>query len=262
MSKTKNTPENTNGPEVDTKSSSAVLPPRRNVTIGYGGTKYSIPTLALLAMLSAILAPTVMYSINLTNPTSAELLIAVCIALFSSILALWILDITAVLPFRAGWVSKSIWGTAIVSILGTSVGVYKNSFSMHAHPFEGKWEISIWRPMDGELVDRRELVLMYSSSAETYWGFSDAREISEQLIELDQSANDEKENAERKILWIEVVRLDIDGAILELRIHDQTTDDYVRIDELKIAPRRTRIDGSSGTGQTVGSYHIELTRPK
>ena len=94
-------------------------------------------------MLAGILIPSVVYSLNLKDPTPAELLIAICIALFSSVLFLWILDATSVLRFRSEWIGKSIYGAAIASIIGTSVAVYSDAFSERKYPYEGRWEISI-----------------------------------------------------------------------------------------------------------------------
>ena len=79
----------------NTVSAKTARPPVDAIRVG--GTRYQIPTLALGAMLVAILAPTVMYSTNLRGPTPAELLIAICIAMFSGVLSLWVLDITDIL---------------------------------------------------------------------------------------------------------------------------------------------------------------------
>ena len=90
--------------------------------------KKNIPEMALLLMLAGILLPTALYSFRLQSPSAPELLVAVSVALFASVLFLWILDATDIMPFRAPWISKSVYGAAIVSILGTSVAVYKDYF--------------------------------------------------------------------------------------------------------------------------------------
>jgi hypothetical protein len=62
-----------------------------------------VPELALSLMLMGILVPTALYSFKLasSSPTPADLLVAVCIALFASVLFLWIMDATDILPFKA-----------------------------------------------------------------------------------------------------------------------------------------------------------------
>lgn len=59
------------------------------------------------------------------------------IGCFLGVMVLWILDVTDMLLFRSAWVGRSIWLAAIASILGTSVGVYKDAFTEYARPFEG-----------------------------------------------------------------------------------------------------------------------------
>lgn len=91
-------------------------------------TRKKVTEMALLLMLVGILLPAASYSVRLTHPTPSDLLVAISVALFSSVLFLWILDATSLLTFRAAWMSKAIYGAAIVSVLGTSVGVYKDYF--------------------------------------------------------------------------------------------------------------------------------------
>jgi hypothetical protein len=140
-----------------------------------GNTQYSLPNVALLFMLAGILIPSVVYSLNLKDPTPAELLIAICIALFSSVLFLWILDATSVLRFRSEWIGKSIYGAAIASIIGTSVAVYSDAFSERKYPYEGRWEISISSKESGSYIAKHIAAIVYSQTAETYWGYSDFR---------------------------------------------------------------------------------------
>ena len=109
------------------------------MNIKIGQQTFSIPSIALSLMLAAILVPSVNYSMNLYNPSAAELLVAISISLFSSVLFLWILDATSILKFRSEWISKSIYGAAIVSVIGTSVGVYKDYFDQNKYPYSGKW---------------------------------------------------------------------------------------------------------------------------
>src|SRR5436309_1899649 len=97
------------------------------LTIKFAGQKVTITTIAFFLMLGGILLPTAKYAFALREPTPAQLLVAVCMAMFSAVLFLWILDATEILPFRAAWVSKSVYGAAIVSVLGTSVAVYRDA---------------------------------------------------------------------------------------------------------------------------------------
>jgi hypothetical protein len=143
-----------------------------NWNVDIGGKSYSIPVLALSLMLAAILLPALKYSLMLNNPTAAELLVAISISLFASVLFLWILDATSVLPFRSEWISKSIYGAAIVSVLGTSVGVYSDYFKDRKYPYEGEWIVSTTMPGFPTPVTELSAVLTYSKQAETYWGYS------------------------------------------------------------------------------------------
>jgi len=133
-----------------------------------------VPGIALTLMLIGILLPTAFYSFRLSqsSPTAADLLIAVCIALFSSVLFLWIMDATNILPFRAEWISKSVYGAAIVSILGTSVGVYKNFFDSSKYPFDGAWQVVLISNADPTRPTEFQVVLTYSKSGGKYWGYS------------------------------------------------------------------------------------------
>ena len=143
-------------------------------TINLIGQTFSISTLALLLMLVGILLPSVNYSIRLKNPTPAQLLIAVCIALFSSVVFLWILDATSILKFQSECISKSIYGAAISSVLGTSVAVYKDAFKTRKYTFEGAWRFSLEvLNDDNNLIIDYIVVLTYSTSAEMYWGYSE-----------------------------------------------------------------------------------------
>jgi len=153
-----------------------------NMLVKVGATQYSLSNVALLLMLIGVLIPSVIYSIQLKNPTPAELLIAISIALFSSVLFLWIMDATSVLRFRAEWVSKSIYGAAIVSILGTSVAVYNNAFTERKYPFEGRWELSITLVEETKSLIRHSAVIIFSEAAQTYWGYSDYKSKNSNII--------------------------------------------------------------------------------
>src|SRR5262245_15629818 len=123
-----------------------------------------IPGKAFSLMLAGILMPTALYSFRLAqaSPTPADLLVAVCIALFSGVLFLWIMDATNILQFRAAWISKSVYSAAIVSVLGTSVGVYKDYFNVRKYPYEGAWQVTLTSTENSMHPTEFPVVLAYS----------------------------------------------------------------------------------------------------
>ncbi|WP_342644885.1 hypothetical protein [Mucilaginibacter sp. CSA2-8R] len=137
--------------------------------------KAALPTFALFLMLASILFPAVNNSMKLENPTASQLLITICVSLFASVIYLWILDATGILPFKNEWISKSVYGAAIVSILGTSVGVYKDYFQSDKYPMRGRWNISI-SVKNKQLADN-ELNLSYSESSKAYYGYSNINTV-------------------------------------------------------------------------------------
>jgi hypothetical protein len=135
-------------------------------------TTKNVPTLALGLMLMSVLLPSAFYSYHLKDPTPSQLLVAICIGLFSSVVFLWILDAVSILRFRSEWVSKSVYGAAIVSILGTSAGVYKDAFSASKYPYEGAWIVSILNFNTNQEIASATVALAYSDRSDTYWGNS------------------------------------------------------------------------------------------
>jgi len=131
-----------------------------------------IPGMALQIMLLGILIPTAFYAFKLRDPTPAQLLVAICMSLFSAVVFLWILDAVSILRFRSAWVSRSVYGAAIASVLGTSVAVYQDSFAASKYPFQGAWEITILDAATSAVVADRRLALAYSDSSASYWGYS------------------------------------------------------------------------------------------
>jgi hypothetical protein len=131
----------------------------------------NLAVFALVLMLASVLLPSAYYSYHLKDPTPSQLLVAISIGVFSSVVFLWILDSVAILQFKSPWVSRSVYGVAVASILGTSVGVYKDAFSDLKYPYEGRWEVSVISK-DGEVV-HKIVALAYSDRSDTYWGNSD-----------------------------------------------------------------------------------------
>lgn len=132
-----------------------------------------LPQLTLMAVVVAVLMPAVNYSIRLHDPTPAQLLVAICIGVFSSIVCLWILDAVGVLKFRSEWVARSVWAAAIVSILGTGVGVFQGAFAERKYPYEGPWAVRVYATSDKSFIAERQAILTYSQSTESYWGYSE-----------------------------------------------------------------------------------------
>ena len=144
-------------------------------SIKVGNFKATIPSLALVMMIGGILFPAVYYSANLRDPTPASLLVAICVSVFASVIYLWILDVTNILTFRHQWISKSIYGAAIASILGSSVAVYKDFFDSEKYPLRGKWQVSVINSRNKSL-SQNELLIGYSENSDVYYGFSDVTE--------------------------------------------------------------------------------------
>jgi hypothetical protein len=154
-----------------------------------------IPQLTLMAVVIAVLMPAANYSIRLNDPTPSQLLVAICIGVFSSVVCLWILDSVGIQRFRSEWVAKSVWAAAIVSVLGTGVGVFQGAFAERKYPYEGAWAIRVYSPTNKTLIAEHQAVMIYSQSSEAYWGYSETslppspqpeRAISTEIVSFDE----------------------------------------------------------------------------
>jgi hypothetical protein len=134
---------------------------------------HQLPRITLMAVVIAVLMPAVNYSIRLRDPTPAQLLVAICIGVFSSVICLWILDAVSFIKFRSEWVARSVWTAAIVSVLGTGVGVFQGAFADRKYPHEGPWVVRVYSPVDKSFSAERQAVLTYSQSTDSYWGYSE-----------------------------------------------------------------------------------------
>lgn len=200
-----------------------------------------IPLLALQLMLIGILLPTAFYSFNLRNPTPAQLLVAVCMALFSGVVFLWILDATNILLFRSKWVSRSVYGAAIASVLGTSVAVYRDAFDARKYPYEGAWEVNVLKADTNQLLVDHKVVLSFSESAGVYWGYSN--------VVL------EKNDDTTKALWIEVKQFRPDDGYILMRLVSKDGSNQVIDQRLTMSSDKHRFESQNG------AYKIQLTRP-
>lgn len=204
-----------------------------------------IPGMALQLMLAGILLPAVIYSYNLKNPTPAELLVAICVALFASVVFLWILDATSILEFKSQWIAKSVYGAAIASVLGTSVAVYKDSFASRKHPYEGRWEMVVNNTTSDLLVLDKAFSISYSERASIYWGFSEA-----DLNSTDSS----------KAVWAEVISFSPNDGRIIIRLLLKNGRE-ISIDQLIDRKRNGRFWETSSLDADK-TYRIYLTRPR
>ena len=197
-----------------------------------------IPKLVLLAVVVAVLLPATNYSINLSNPTPSQLLVAISIGVFSSTLCLWLMDAVGVLTFRSEWVSRGIYGAAIVSILSTGVGVSHGALSERKYQYEGKWEVLIG--FKGELISGSNVVLSYSTRAETYWGYSQPTPI----------------YVKEKPTAIEILDLDISGKKITYQLY------YPGGSSIYQLPIEISNNGKNIYSTKENDHALSLSRPK
>lgn len=224
----------------------------RDFTVTIAGQSYTIASLALLLMLAGILLPTAKFAFGLNEPTPAQLLVGVCMAMFSAVLFLWILDSTSILPFRSAWVSRSVYGAAIVSILGTSVAVYRDAFAESKYPYDGQWQITVWQTGQAAPVAQHRLLLSYSKPAEVYWGFSDAKVFPQ------QSTGSEP----LKSRWLEITEFSPDEKRIVIEMHLDLNVISIRAEKLEIRPHAKYIAGKTGATDNIPGYEFSITRPK
>jgi hypothetical protein len=89
-----------------------------------------------------------------------------------------------------------------VSVLGTSVAVYKDYFATRKYPFEGAWVLQY---SDSDHVKRANLVMLYSDQSGAYWGYS----------EFDNSDPNEKDH----IIWFKVDEFDPKEKQIRLQLY-------------------------------------------
>ena len=215
-------------------------------TVRFMGYKATIPALALFVMLGGILAPAAFYSVRLRDPTPTQLIVAVSIALFASVLFLWILDVTNTLRFRSKWVSRSVFTIGISEIITATVGIYKDAFTEHLHPFDGLWRLSAWTGEGQRIADNEELVLYFSKSANAYTGYS---------AFLTEPSPDSK-----AIRHIRIERFDPESKTLTATVVREVPQAFEAADG-KVSKNATSFEFVSDTPSTVGSVRYVFTRP-
>jgi hypothetical protein len=137
--------------------------------------KINVPQAALILMLLGIMAPPVMYALNLSTATPTQLITSICMSLFGSVLFLWILDATSILKFRSKWVSRSVYSIGVASIISATIGIYKDAFSKHLHPFDGAWQMTCWSGTGERLAEDQPVILYSNNGGKTYFGYSGCR---------------------------------------------------------------------------------------
>ena len=202
-----------------------------------------IPGLVLLAIVVAVLLPAAKYSSNLTDPTPSQLLVAISIGVFSSTLCLWLMDAVGVLAFRSEWVSRGVWGAAVVSILSTGVGVFQGALAERKYQLEGKWEARVISKESDIYLTEVPLVLSYSTSADTYWGYSKTLVTSQQ--------------EERKPISIDVIDLNIDALKITYRLRYLNGKEEIYEQPIKLGEKRKNIYSEVPNGAS-----FTLSRPK
>jgi len=200
-----------------------------------------IPGIALQVMVVGILIPPSLYAFNLKNPTPAQLLIAVCMSLFSAVVFLWILDSTSILRFRSEWVSRSVYGAAIASVLGTSVAVYHDAFTELKYPLQGAWDLTIINSSNSQVVADSSVALAYSESSASYWGYSN--------VEMTPA------RAAGQALWLHVIHFRPSTRQISIRLVFPDGSSRI-IDEILVSDGQQRVFGS-----TAGPLKISLSRP-
>ena len=132
-----------------------------------------LPYMALTMMMVAILLPAVNYSMRLGDPTPQQLIVAICIGIFSSVFCLWILDSVGVVTFRSPALRGTIYTAGVGAIIAAGVAGFRGGLSDRAYPYEGVWNIRVHSVADNSFVVDHSAVLIYSRSASAYWGYSE-----------------------------------------------------------------------------------------
>ncbi len=205
---------------------------------------------AVLLMVAAILFPAVRYSVGLQNPTPEQLIVAICIAVFSSTVCFWLLDAIGIIKFENKTLRNSIWTAAIVSILGTSVGVYRGAFSERKYPQEGGWNLRLTFLPTSQTIAECSVVLIYSETGGYYWGYSN--------LSPPNSFAATQESGPEHIFWIEVTEFASDSGRISLRLFGAGGQEIQTIDaSIKQDASGHLFETSEGSG---GNYRVSLTR--
>ncbi|MEA5402601.1 hypothetical protein VB776_06730 [Arcicella sp. DC2W] len=135
-----------------------------------------LATQALILMLAIILTPSLWFSMRLifNPPKASDIVLAISVGTFASVMYLWILDVTSILPFRSQWISKAVWTVAISTILSTSAAIYRGYFVEDRYPYQGVWEVTY---QDNSIQITLPTVISYSESSSTYQGYTGVQKI-------------------------------------------------------------------------------------
>lgn len=139
--------------------------------------------------------------------------------------------------------SKSVYGAAIVSVLGTSVAVYKDFFSDRKYLYEGKWELTIQKKDADTYMGRFAVSMNYSENAGSYWGFSN--------FCVSCKENDEK------LVWLEIMSFDEKTPGISLQAIQGNGSDFVIQTALE-----EKTSGKKFVSLPDSEYRVRLYRPK
>jgi hypothetical protein len=174
-------------------------------------------------------------------------------AMFSAVLFLWILDATSILRFRSEWVSRSVYGAAIASILGTSVGVYRDAFADSKYPYDGLWDVTIIQTGQTSPLTQHRFLMGYSRRGETYWGLSDTH-----LTAVSPSSA----QATTTPVWIEVTDFLPGQKRMIVEMHCGLELTLLKIESLTLRDHATGITGTTEKKDSKPQYEITFQRPK
>ena len=118
-------------------------------------------------------------SINIVRPPTNDLVSMECILFFVITLSLWCFDAIGLFLFRYSWMTKSIWVTAVASIIATSTLIYstnRGSVKTGRGPFEGVWLAHVSYPQLNPdyffVAEHQVLFVTYGDESQTYIGQS------------------------------------------------------------------------------------------
>ena len=105
---------------------------------------------------------------------------------------------------RAEWISKSVYGAAIVSFSERVSRYIRTFLRTRKYPYEGRWELTIRSLDDNKNIANHTVAISYSESAGTYWGYSN--------IHLGNPSEP------AQVVWVEVVEFSSDEKKITLRL--------------------------------------------
>jgi hypothetical protein len=146
----------------------------------YGASLLAIVLTICLA--AGILFPPIIYALSHWPRSASDVVVNISVCLFSSVVYMWTLHAISIITFRDTWMGKAIFTTAITSILGTSVMIYKDQLSSEHYPLSGKWGVDLKRIIDdnNNCVWSGDIIIAHNISSDSYIGLAaDGTEFSD-----------------------------------------------------------------------------------